>query len=497
MAFQIRLNRRVCWFGLVALAGCANLQTVHHQFEYNGGDSPPSKLRAVSVDANQRFLVSNYNKLRSQDPELWRACAEPSPDAMAVFGGSLAGGLTKDSTSAQLAAGFAAQAASIGLRTQSITLLRDAQYRLCEAYINGALDGRQLAALHRRFQNIMVANLAIEQLTGYARPTVTQVGAGGAASVAGGLAEAQKALDDANKDLTKKQSAAADAKTKVDETTTAYNAKKAATASARAALPTGAVTAREAATKQKKTADELQEDANAKLTAALIAEANGGGNARELRASADAATTKADKATASADALKKKADALNKPADDAQKEEDDAKAAMDTAAKAQKNADTAVADAKENITALEAARDAARGMTASGTVASGSTVVSPAPSPASSAQISAAVLAIVQSVLDENYTDDTCMDYLTTPPPDSAGTFQYVMAMCVARAMASAESKEGISKSVALGHALQTPYVKSIMLNQNPSFMGQLQQQQQQIQQLKEQLQKQQQPPAG
>ena len=43
-----------------------------------------------------------------------------------------------------LAAGLGASSsetsASIGLRTQTITLLRDGLYRLCEAYMNGAVD---------------------------------------------------------------------------------------------------------------------------------------------------------------------------------------------------------------------------------------------------------------------------------------------------------------------------------------------------------------------
>jgi hypothetical protein len=61
--------------------------------------------------------------------------------------------------------GVSESAANIGLRTQSIQILRDGFYRLCEAYMNG-LSEEQYTIMLRRYQTNMVALLAIEQLTG-------------------------------------------------------------------------------------------------------------------------------------------------------------------------------------------------------------------------------------------------------------------------------------------------------------------------------------------
>lgn len=458
--FSATWTRPGCVALILCLGGCANLQTVHHRSGYQSTGKNPEQLRSIAVDGNQRFLVATYGKEdgKSDAEKIWRACAEPSPDGLAVFGGSLAAEIANDKVGAQFAASLAAQAASIGLRTQSITLLRDAQYRLCEAYINGAVDGRQLAALHRRFQNIMVANLAIEQLTGYAKPTITHVGASGSGSVAGGLRAAQKALEQAKEDLAKDEAEAAGLKTKLDDATAAHNAKKTATAAARAALPATAAPARQAANDQKKTADALRATANASEAAALIAEQDGAANAAALRTKANNDMAKADKAAASAAALKEKADLLNKPADDAQKEEDAAKTALDAATKAKKDADTAVADAKENIEALEEARDNARGVETTASTGTATAVSVPAPSTASSKRVADAVENIVAKVLDQNYTDDTCMDYLSDK--DAAKVSPYMAAICVARMMANDNPTK--DRSQAFQEALSSPPVQQL-----------------------------------
>jgi hypothetical protein len=94
-------------------------------------------------------------------------CAMPSPDAIAAA--AAAGGLSLDNPGGTSGnAGFSASeaAASIGLRTQSIQLLRDAMYRMCEGYAAGGIDSVEYGVMMRRFQSSMVAILAIEQLTG-------------------------------------------------------------------------------------------------------------------------------------------------------------------------------------------------------------------------------------------------------------------------------------------------------------------------------------------
>lgn len=191
--------------GLVAfLSGCANFTSVHHEFSSDSFDANDSagkpRVKSVSVDAQQRFLVMNFAE------KMWKVCAEPSPDALsALSGGGGASLSSKSDAAASLAASFAQQAAAFGLRTQSITTLRDEAFRLCEGFANGALTKRTFDVLHRRFLNNMVAELAIEQLTGYARPTVVTLGGGATGTSGGGLPQAQTALDDANKQRAAKQ----------------------------------------------------------------------------------------------------------------------------------------------------------------------------------------------------------------------------------------------------------------------------------------------------
>ena len=139
------------------LGGCANFNSIHHRFNPNNGES-------MSIDAKQRVVFSVDKDFSGKK---WTAfCAEPSPDALAAVSASL--GLDASVGAKALGAAFAnsESAASIGLRTQSITILRDGMYRLCEGYASGALDDIGFSRLQRRYQAIMLGLLAIEQLTG-------------------------------------------------------------------------------------------------------------------------------------------------------------------------------------------------------------------------------------------------------------------------------------------------------------------------------------------
>ena len=90
-------------------------------------------------------------------------CAEPSPDALQATISTLG---IKVSGKEVLNSLFSENATSIALRTQTIQLLRDAYYRLCEAYMNDGIDAIAYDVLQRRFQSQIVALLAVEQLTG-------------------------------------------------------------------------------------------------------------------------------------------------------------------------------------------------------------------------------------------------------------------------------------------------------------------------------------------
>lgn len=164
-------------------SGCtlAEFSSINRTFNPSMGDS---RL----IDAKQRAIISIIPQNRDARAPI--VCAEPSPDAIQATAAALegSGALEKPGAGAaslQAAAGFSEGVASIGLRTQSIQLLRDSYYRNCEGFANGALDDVAFNIMHQRFQNHTVALLAIEQLTGAAIAP-----AAAAAASAGGEASA-------------------------------------------------------------------------------------------------------------------------------------------------------------------------------------------------------------------------------------------------------------------------------------------------------------------
>jgi len=126
----------------------------------------------VLIDAKQRAILTSKAKLERDGHSYVPAfCAEPSPDALSAVTASLGGSLTtSEDVKAVLRGALSEQASPIGLRTQSIQLMRDAMFRICELTISGKIDGPAAETLHRRFQQSMVAILAIEQITNPVRP---------------------------------------------------------------------------------------------------------------------------------------------------------------------------------------------------------------------------------------------------------------------------------------------------------------------------------------
>jgi hypothetical protein len=179
-------------FAASMLSGCAYL--THYKSDLGQPQT------GVSVDIKQRMVL--LNKKAQASDEWQRICAEPSPDALSSLGASLGAGILRPSGSnTQVAAALNESAAYVGLRTQSIQLMRDAMYRACEAFMSGAIEKDDYLFLQRRFQAQVVGLLAIEQLTGaIAAPPVSvhtnaSAGAGGAANAeADRIVEARKRL---------------------------------------------------------------------------------------------------------------------------------------------------------------------------------------------------------------------------------------------------------------------------------------------------------------
>jgi hypothetical protein len=180
--------------------------------------APPGKVGAVYVDAKQRavtfvpvptetVITTSTNgtvteTVVSKSTPV-RVCAEPSPDALTALATSAQGNLNaQDKLALGLAINQSESAASIGLRTQSIQLMRDVLFRICEDYQSGSLTPAGVETLTRRYQSSMVAILAIEQLTGALRAPAVKLGGsastGGAEAVATIFQAQQKAKADFN-----------------------------------------------------------------------------------------------------------------------------------------------------------------------------------------------------------------------------------------------------------------------------------------------------------
>lgn len=185
----------------------------------------PSHGKSRLIDANLRAIISARRDVIGNDgfPKIGRdgkpvtdlaICAEPSPDALkataSAFGVDLSDGEGLSASAAQ-------SVASIGLRTQTIQLLRDAYYRLCEAYLNDGIDTIAYDVLQRRFQSQIIAFLAVEQLTGAVKADQVALTTAAAAQ-AGAQAELiAEALKGAEKELSQLQEEQAKNETKLAE----------------------------------------------------------------------------------------------------------------------------------------------------------------------------------------------------------------------------------------------------------------------------------------
>ena len=188
---------------LLNLTACADLFTVHDVTEIpNRGDKTKINARAIHLDAQQRLVIATAHGY----------CAEPSPDALASYAASLGFDLDLfNQGSGSLAQALKNDAASIGLRTQSITLMRDALYRMCEASNNGHLDKTEVAAFLRRSQDLTAVVLAIEQLTGAVAANQVILSPSAKAGASANLVSNHQLLDHMEKNVEEKEKAVNDA----------------------------------------------------------------------------------------------------------------------------------------------------------------------------------------------------------------------------------------------------------------------------------------------
>ena len=142
---------------IAVLSGCANFNSIGRSSSL-GGISNTENV-AIHLDAQQRVVLSKK--------DMDKVCSEPNPDAMAAYAAALGLGVQIPRIGGgSLAQGGSSSIADIGLRTQSITLMRDALYRICEASMNGTINEYHMPPLLVRGMDLTAVVLATEQLTG-------------------------------------------------------------------------------------------------------------------------------------------------------------------------------------------------------------------------------------------------------------------------------------------------------------------------------------------
>lgn len=198
------------------VSGCANFKTVHRNLDL--GNSTTSK--SVAIDGYQLPIFSHMPYVRPDgitvdangNKQVFIVC--PNPPVEAISANSVAAAVTNSfkagqasrsglggqiDTQASVASAMAA--ASIGLRTNSTTLLSYNATSNCLAYMGGATQDRKFMELARRNQQITLAILAIEQLTGVAQAGQASFNSeSGSSTGTADLAPLQTALDNRAKE---------------------------------------------------------------------------------------------------------------------------------------------------------------------------------------------------------------------------------------------------------------------------------------------------------
>ena len=195
---------------ILVIVGCANINSIHRSSVFSDDRS-----EAVFIDAKQRGLISNPDKAEIKITEYrkngdvvvettinnqLRLCIEAAPDVFSAFATSAAAQVAvkaaEKSGEGRFSLASSENAATIS-RTQTINMLREAMFRTCERYLNGAIDKNELIVQAARDQRVMVSILAIEQLTGVYMPATTALLTQSTASLGGPTAETLKLVADA------------------------------------------------------------------------------------------------------------------------------------------------------------------------------------------------------------------------------------------------------------------------------------------------------------
>ena len=146
------------------------------------------EINVLSVDARQRLVLQgNVGSDRV-------VCTEPSPDAISAQAVQLAASAAitngGNQANAQLASGFSESVASIAMRTQTIQMLRDGYFRLCEARLNNLISKEEYRTTIAFVDEFIATVAAIEAIGGTVQTPPVAIYVGGKATAGKESAEA-------------------------------------------------------------------------------------------------------------------------------------------------------------------------------------------------------------------------------------------------------------------------------------------------------------------
>jgi hypothetical protein len=170
----MKLNACAASLTCLALVGCNPPGVIHRT-------STLGDVHILAVDANQRLVIQGTTTDGDKV-----VCAEPSPDTVAAHAAELAANASLqlksgDQASSSLAAGYSQSVASIALRTQTIQVLRDGYFRLCEARLNNLIEKQDYQIIIAFIDEFIATVAAIEAIGGTVQAAPISIYAGGKA----------------------------------------------------------------------------------------------------------------------------------------------------------------------------------------------------------------------------------------------------------------------------------------------------------------------------
>jgi hypothetical protein len=183
-------------------AGCSSIGGTYSSFDVNDGSGA-----ILSADKRAILVWENVKVQNGAEEPISRnvvACAEPQPDAMRAVAQELSAAIkatvnaqgpaagvagANGTGSAALSSAASEAVASLGKRTPTVQLMRDALYRTCEGVANGVLGTQHVQLIASRIDNLMLGLHAIDGLTGMHATPATAIGTVVGAGTSGKAAE--------------------------------------------------------------------------------------------------------------------------------------------------------------------------------------------------------------------------------------------------------------------------------------------------------------------